>query len=47
VPVLAPGALSEHPEPILISSWAYQNEIDRQLRDDLKLPNERLVLYEL
>ena len=46
VPVRAPSDVTGHPEPILISSWVYQDEIDRQLRDDLKLPNERIVLYD-
>jgi len=46
VPVRAPSDIAGHPEPILISSWVYQDEIDRQLRDELKLPNERIVLYD-
>jgi SAM-dependent methyltransferase len=47
VPIRAPRDVEGHPDPILVSSWLYQHEIDRQLRDDLKLPNERLFLYEL
>jgi 2-polyprenyl-3-methyl-5-hydroxy-6-metoxy-1,4-benzoquinol methylase len=46
VPVRAPSDLNGHAEPILISSWVYQDEIARQLRDELKLPNERLLLYD-
>jgi 2-polyprenyl-3-methyl-5-hydroxy-6-metoxy-1,4-benzoquinol methylase len=45
-PVRAPSDISGRPEPILISSWVYQDEIARQLRDDLKLPNERVLLYD-
>jgi 2-polyprenyl-3-methyl-5-hydroxy-6-metoxy-1,4-benzoquinol methylase len=46
VPVRAPSDVRGQPDPILISSWVYQDEIARQARDDLKLPNERLLLYE-
>jgi SAM-dependent methyltransferase len=45
VPVILPGALRDRPEPILISSWVYQREIERQIRRDL--PNEPICLYEM
>jgi 2-polyprenyl-3-methyl-5-hydroxy-6-metoxy-1,4-benzoquinol methylase len=47
VPVRAPSDIQGHAEPILISSWVYQDEIERQLREELMLPNERIVLYDL
>jgi len=44
---LAPIDLRGHTEPILISSRAYQEDIARQVRDDLKLPNRLIRLYQL
>jgi SAM-dependent methyltransferase len=45
-PVRAPADIDGHSEAILISSWVYQDEIERNLRDDMRLPNERILLYE-
>jgi SAM-dependent methyltransferase len=42
----APAELSGRREPILISSRGFQSEIQHQIRDDLKLPNPLIVLYE-
>jgi hypothetical protein len=47
IPIISPEAAREHPEPILISSRASQAAIVRQIRDDLRLPNELLTLYDL
>ena len=45
-PVLAPRELAGRPEPILISSYAAQHEISRQIRDSLQLTNEIITLYQ-
>ena len=45
VPILAPEALRPRTEPILICSRVFQQEIERQIRDQLGLPNELLMLY--
>jgi 2-polyprenyl-3-methyl-5-hydroxy-6-metoxy-1,4-benzoquinol methylase len=47
VPVLAPEALRGRPEPILISSRFFQKEIERQIRDTLRLGNELILLYDV
>ena len=47
LPVLAPTSLTERKEPILISSRFYQAEITRTIREDLRLPNELILLYRL
>ncbi len=39
-PVLGPRELMGRPEPILISSWVFVDEITRQIREDLGLDNE-------
>ncbi|HEY2848235.1 MAG TPA: class I SAM-dependent methyltransferase [Gemmatimonadaceae bacterium] len=44
-PVLAPAALSSRPEPILISSHQFQEEISSQIRNGLGLKNEIILLY--
>jgi 2-polyprenyl-3-methyl-5-hydroxy-6-metoxy-1,4-benzoquinol methylase len=46
VPIRSPQDIVGHSEPILISSWLYQREIERQLRDDFRLSNEIVRLYE-
>lgn len=46
-PIIAPTALRERAEPILISSRVFQHEIARQIRDDLGLGNELITLYEV
>jgi SAM-dependent methyltransferase len=45
VPIIAPQALKEMTETILISSRVYQEEIADQIRRDLKLGNELVKLY--
>jgi SAM-dependent methyltransferase len=47
LPVLAPTGLRGREEPILVSSRSYQREIERQVRTDLRLPNELILLYRL
>jgi len=46
IPVIGPADVSERGEPILISSGYVHHEIARQIRDDLVLPNELVLLYE-
>ena len=47
LPIIAPEALRDRPEPILISSRVFQHEIEHQVRDDLGLDNEIITLYDL
>jgi SAM-dependent methyltransferase len=44
-PILPPAALKDHPEPVLISSRVFQQEIADQIRRDLGCGNELIVLY--
>jgi SAM-dependent methyltransferase len=44
IPVLAPDKLQGRPEPILISSYGFQQEIADQIRG-MKLANELILLY--
>jgi SAM-dependent methyltransferase len=44
-PILAPEALKGHPEPVLISSRVFQQEIADQIRQGLGCPNELILLY--
>ena len=44
-PILAPAALKDRDEPVLISSRVFQNEIVEQIRNDLGCPNELILLY--
>jgi SAM-dependent methyltransferase len=46
-PILPPQALAGRSEPILISTRVFQREIERQIREDLKLGNELILLYDL
>lgn len=46
-PIIAPGDLHGRPEPILISSRPFEREIAEQIRDELKLPNELILLYDV
>jgi len=46
IPIIEPKRLSEMREPILVSSRIFQNEIVRQIRDELLLKNEVYTLYE-
>ena len=45
-PILAPEAIKARPEPILVSSRVFQEEIVRKIRDD-GLSNEIITLYDL
>jgi hypothetical protein len=44
-PILAPAALKERTEPVLISSRVFQQEIADQIRNDLGCGNELILLY--
>jgi hypothetical protein len=44
-PILAPSALKEHREPVLISSRVFEREIAEQIRHDLGCSNELILLY--
>jgi SAM-dependent methyltransferase len=44
-PILAPEALKDHHEPVLISSRVFQKEIAEQIRNDLGCSNELILLY--
>ena len=46
VPVIAPEAVKQRPEPILVSSGTVHHEIARQIREDLRIDNEVVLLYE-
>lgn len=46
-PILPPGALKDRFEPVLVSSRVFQNEIARQIRDDLACGNELILLYDV
>jgi SAM-dependent methyltransferase len=45
--ILAPSELRNHPEAILISSRVFQSVIEKQIREELKLNNEIVTLYEV
>lgn len=48
IPILPPAELTRYPEPpILISSRVFQAEIAAKVRDELRLPNEVITLYDL
>lgn len=44
IPVVGPDALKNRPEPILISSYAFQQEIADQIHA-MRLPNELILLH--
>lgn len=44
-PIIAPSELEQHAEPILISSRVFQDDIVCQITEELKLPNELILLY--
>jgi SAM-dependent methyltransferase len=46
IPIISPSQLIGEPDPILISSRVFQQEIERQVRNELKLENELITLYE-
>jgi 2-polyprenyl-3-methyl-5-hydroxy-6-metoxy-1,4-benzoquinol methylase len=45
IPVVRPEAVRGRREPILISSYAFQHEIEGQIRE-MNLPNKLILLYE-
>ncbi len=45
LPIIAPVDLKERTDAIFISSRGFQSEIERQIRDDLRLQNEIIKLY--
>ncbi len=45
--VLAPKDIGSRPEPILITSWMYQKEIEEQIRRALDLGNRIIRLHEV
>jgi FlaA1/EpsC-like NDP-sugar epimerase len=45
IKIVSPESLKNMPESILISSRAYQNEIEQQIRNVLQLSNEVIKLY--
>ena len=47
ISIIAPADLRDRPEPILISSRVFQQEIERQIRDDLQCSNQVILLYQL
>ena len=47
IPILSPEALREMPETILVSSRVFQDEIVCRIRDELRLSNLVVVLYDL
>jgi SAM-dependent methyltransferase len=44
-PILAPEALRDHHDPVLISSRVFEKEIAEQIRHDLGCSNELILLY--
>ncbi len=45
MPIISPAAVKGRSEAILISSRDFQEEIERQIRDELKYDNELILLY--
>lgn len=46
-PIIAPEDIRGRDEAILVSSRVFQDEIQKQIRDDLRLSNELVLLYEV
>jgi SAM-dependent methyltransferase len=46
IPIVPPAELVRRPEPVLISSWVYQRDIERQIREQLAPDAELILLYE-
>jgi 2-polyprenyl-3-methyl-5-hydroxy-6-metoxy-1,4-benzoquinol methylase len=46
IPVISPEDLRDFNEPILISSCGFQDEIEQQIRKQLRLHNSLILLYE-
>lgn len=45
-PVIPPQDVKEFSQPVLISSYAFQNEIATQVRQELRLANPLILLYD-
>ncbi|TGE35385.1 methyltransferase domain-containing protein [Desulfosporosinus fructosivorans] len=45
IPILPPAKISTLRQPILVSSRVYQSEIVHEIRENMKLPNEIILLY--
>jgi len=45
IPIISPEEINGRPEPIMISSWVYQHEIEKQIREELHCDNELIRLY--
>jgi len=43
--VITPSQVAQYPQRILISSQVFQSEIDDQIRNRLRLPNDTIFLY--
>jgi 2-polyprenyl-3-methyl-5-hydroxy-6-metoxy-1,4-benzoquinol methylase len=46
-PILAPAALRERKEPVLISSRVFQQEIIDQIRNEVRCSNDLITLYDV
>ena len=47
IPIVSPESLHQRREPILICSRVFQREIEEQIRGQLRIDNEILLLYDL
>ena len=47
VKILGPKDIARHAEPILVSSYGFQNEIAHHIRHQLGAPNRLILLYDL
>ena len=45
IPVVSPEEMRQRPEPILISSRGFQQEIRYQIQHEMRLPNPLILLY--
>jgi SAM-dependent methyltransferase len=45
IPIISPATLSQYHEPILISSQVFQDEIEKNIRINLRLTNHIIKLY--
>ena len=46
LPVVSPETVKSRAEPILVSSGTVHHEISRQIREDLRVDNEIVLLYD-
>ena len=45
LPIIAPSSLPHYKEPVLISSRVFQDDITRQITEDLNASNKLIYLY--